>query len=77
MFETLAHLGEAGQAAVLHDTTAWLYRKRCRDACSNANGHTLMPCGRNSRPFSTTSTTANAASVQSRKPVANGTSVPS
>ena len=31
----------------------------------------------NSRPFSTTSTTASAASVQRKKPVANGSSVPS
>ena len=34
-------------------------------------------CDLNSRPFSTTSTTASAASVQRKKPVENGSSVPS
>lgn len=34
-------------------------------------------CGLNSRPFSTTSTTASEASVQRKNPVANGSSVPS
>src|ERR1700756_1999683 len=34
------------------------------------------PCGLNKRPFSVTRTTASEASVQRKKPVANGTSVP-
>jgi hypothetical protein len=40
-------------------------------------GYAAIRCGLNSRPFSTTSTTARAASVQRKKPVANGNSVPS
>src|SRR5882672_1878991 len=40
-------------------------------------GYAAIRCGLNSRPFSTTSTTASAASVQRKKPVANGNNVPS
>jgi hypothetical protein len=40
-------------------------------------GYAAIRCGVNSRPFSTTSTTAREASVQRKKPVANGNSVPS
>jgi len=46
-------------------------------AGQRSNVVTPRSCGLNSRPFSTTSTTAKEASVQRKNPVANGKSVPS
>ena len=63
--------GDASNCYQLRRTTPARTKRICHAR------HTLMPCGWNSRPFSTTSTTASEASVQSKKPVANGTSVPS
>ena len=48
-----------------------------RDVAFSRGSYTAKWCGLNSRPFSTTSTTQSAASVQRKNPVANGNRVPS